>query len=505
MIQLAFDNEFKKIIDSTPTYWKEVDDIPFKVIQYMKKYSELFLISELSTGNNYCNKCLKELDKDFYCSSCNNSFKESINKDRCVYITEMSSLKFRTLDFYYYVFDIDKESNDVVLYVIKDEKYLFDGGYTPKLISKLKIFKAYYITKTYIRELLKDEFIYYSDLDKIKPNDEIDEDSEELEKMVNPLYNEYSIFAGSSLYRENLKELSTTVYKYSNIWNNQLICEDFYNLNLKELVYLPIHFPQFELLTKLNLDVLAIQCNKLPNKNNTFQGVLGVGKEYLSFMQENEICLAQLEALKRCKKCDIDLVNFVDSGLHWFKEIEKIIPVNYEKIKEYFDFSGLHQQYISEYCDYLEMAYNLGFDMKDSKVLYPKDLLEEHDKLFARIKIINDQDIDKRINSLSSALRFNVYEDDKYLIFPATSINSMIEESNQQRNCLKTYCDSYSNGKCQIYFLREKENKDKSFVTIEVDKNNKIVQARAKYNESVSDDIMKLLHKWEKTLMVDVK
>ena len=41
---------------------------------------------------------------------------------------------------------------------------------------------------------------------------------------------------------------------------------------------------------------------------------------------------------------------------------------------------------------------------------------------------------------------------------------------------------------------------NKSFVTIEV-KNNKIVQARAKFNEEPQDEIMKILRKWETTLL----
>ena len=76
----------------------------------------------------------------------------------------------------------------------------------------------------------------------------------------------------------------------------------------------------------------------------------------------------------------------------------------------------------------------------------------------------------------------------------------MIEEGSSQHNCLRTYISKYSNGNCQIYFMRKKNNSDKSFVTIEV-KKNKIVQARAKFNEEPQDEIMKILRKWEMTLL----
>ena len=86
------------------------------------------------------------------------------------------------------------------------------------------------------------------------------------------------------------------------------------------------------------------------------------------------------------------------------------------------------------------------------------------------------------------------------IIFPADTIESMIDEGSQQHNCLRTYISSYSSNICQIYFMREKTVKDKSFVTIEV-RNNKIVQARVKYNKEPTAEIMNILKKWEKTLL----
>ena len=76
----------------------------------------------------------------------------------------------------------------------------------------------------------------------------------------------------------------------------------------------------------------------------------------------------------------------------------------------------------------------------------------------------------------------------------------MIDEGSQQHNCLRTYISSYSDNLCQIYFMRLKKEKTKSFVTIEV-RNNRIVQARAKFNDEPSKEITNILKKWEKTLL----
>lgn len=500
-MQLAFDREFKEIIDAEPNYWRSVEDIPKYIIQYIKRKSEGCPIHLFSQEKYLCNNCFEELDNNFYCHKCNKNYESSIYNDVCMYASNIKDLKYFKNNFYYYIFDVNKETKDVVLYLIKEEKYLYETSYLPKFISNIKIEGAYYITKDYYRELINNQFIYYDELDVMSEERVYDVE----DKYMNPISNENFGFVTCNLFTYNIEDLKDTIYQYSNIWNNRDIINNHINLNLENLIYLPIHFPQFEYLTKLKLYRLAVECNKLSNEHNTFKGVTSLGKEYLEFMQKININCEQLEALKMCKKCDLELINFITIHLYEFKQIEKIIKINYEKVRAYFRDSKLDTQYISEYLDYLTIAHQLGMDMTDSKVLYPNNLLEEHDKFFTRIKMINDKDIDKRIQSLSSALSFNIYEDDKYIIIPATSIDSMISESNQQRNCLKSYCDTYSNGDCQIYFLREKENMDKSFVTIEVDKNNKVVQARGKYNELVSEDIMKIIKKWENSLIVDVK
>ena len=93
-----------------------------------------------------------------------------------------------------------------------------------------------------------------------------------------------------------------------------------------------------------------------------------------------------------------------------------------------------------------------------------------------------------------------MYEDDNYVIYPVSSIKDLVEESRQQKNCVRTYCERIADNECQIYLMRKKEDINKSFVTIEIH-DNKIVQARLKYNEIPSEDIYKILKDWEKNLI----
>lgn len=93
----------------------------------------------------------------------------------------------------------------------------------------------------------------------------------------------------------------------------------------------------------------------------------------------------------------------------------------------------------------------------------------------------------------------NIYEDDNFIIIPAKDIQSFIEESRQMNNCVRTYTNRVANGECQIYFMRKKEDINKSFITIEV-KDTNVVQARMKNNKDVSKKYQPIIDKFEKNL-----
>ena len=142
----------------------------------------------------------------------------------------------------------------------------------------------------------------------------------------------------------------------------------------------------------------------------------------------------------------------------------------------------------------------MSLDMKDKQVLFPKEFIKQHDKITRELVIVTDSKTNERIESLSNILALNTYEDDKYVIFPADSVDSLIDESSQMSNCVRNYCLDVSNNKCQIYFMRYKDAINKSLVTIEV-QHGKIVQARTRFNELPTTEMDAVLKKWEKQII----
>ena len=121
------------------------------------------------------------------------------------------------------------------------------------------------------------------------------------------------------------------------------------------------------------------------------------------------------------------------------------------------------------------MASKLGISLKSKKRLFPYQLIAWHDKFAKKIKINEDMDTQFKAYLRYLDLSKYTYKDDKYIIFPAPSIDDLKDEGTQQENCVVTYLHRYINNETEIYLIRELLNPNKSFITLEY-KNNHVVQ-----------------------------
>ena len=94
----------------------------------------------------------------------------------------------------------------------------------------------------------------------------------------------------------------------------------------------------------------------------------------------------------------------------------------------------------------------------------------------------------------------SLIQDGKFIIIPAQSVESLEQESKEQSNCVRTYSEKYATGSCDIYFMRQVDNQEKSLVTVEV-KNNEVVQSRIKYNEQPNAIQLLFLKKWQEQIL----
>lgn len=296
---------------------------------------------------------------------------------------------------------------------------------------------------------------------------------------------------GDSLiyYPYNLKSLfNDTKWQYSQLW---VLAQKERYFSLKHL--LKNHRPSVELLIKLKLYKLAL-CPRTFDKKGNFQERFGVSKEYLKYMQKHNIDVQELDVLKYSKIKDIRILKFF-SGYN----LDDLKPYNIDlrKLKK---FTNIEQTNFYEYVDYLNMSRELRYDMKSKKVLYPINIQNAHDKIQKLYRVNKDKKMNKKIAKIYKQLCTNIYQNKKYIIFPAKSIDSLIDESNQQNNCVQSYAEKYAERECDIYFMRLVNEKNKSLVTVEVRKN-KVVQQRTKMNNRTTKEQQRFLKLWENKIL----
>lgn len=287
---------------------------------------------------------------------------------------------------------------------------------------------------------------------------------------------------------ENIKNIcKNTRYHYSQLW--KYVKHSDYTDLIDVLKY---YEDSVEFLIKLGFYKLVPDHNLYEN-GKTFEDRFCVRKEFSSFIKKYNLDKNQLEVLSYVQKKDIKLINDLidvrDDDIDYFCKKN----INYNFIRKNINYSH-------EYRDYLNMCATLGYNMKDKKILYPDDLLAAHNKIQEQYRVNKDKFIAERVKKRYLELKHNEYKNKKYIIFPAQSTESLIDESKQQNNCVKTYAEKIAKEESDIYFMRLLENPIKSLVTVEVH-NNKIVQKRTKNNQSTTSEQDKFLNLWEKKVL----
>lgn len=156
----------------------------------------------------------------------------------------------------------------------------------------------------------------------------------------------------------------------------------------------------------------------------------------------------------------------------------KITPRKYINYIEKASKSGLVGNISDTYEDYLRMRDELGYDMTDSIILYPKNLKEMHDRMvIERIQKESDErkaeanvrfkGIQKKFKSL---LKIYSYCSGDYIIRPAKDAAEIVEEGRFLHHCVggDNYLQKHNDGKSIILFLREKKRPDIPLITIEI-------------------------------------
>ena len=157
-------------------------------------------------------------------------------------------------------------------------------------------------------------------------------------------------------------------------------------------------------------------------------------------------------------------------------------------------YEALSPDYPSKILGEIDDNCNMLSQMSDKYDRYPRHFLTSHQitsRTYQRWKEqFNEELFSKRVNKKMEIV-INGYK----FIYPSKT-EDIKNEAVQQSNCVVSYIDRVINGQCDIIFMRNANTPNESLVTVEI-RNKKVVQARRRFNESVTDEQQKVLNKYE--------
>lgn len=156
---------------------------------------------------------------------------------------------------------------------------------------------------------------------------------------------------------------------------------------------------------------------------------------------------------------------------------------------------------VGEYMDYLDMCEKQNYDLKNSFVLFPKDLQKNHDRVAQRIKIKADmkmrEDFQAAYKRIMGQLDFE--QGGMKIVYPAT-LDDIVAEGQALHHCVGNYVDRVAAKKTMILFLRRCEDVGKPYYTVEV-KNREVMQVRGAGNQEPTPDVKKFMQAWERKVL----
>lgn len=126
-------------------------------------------------------------------------------------------------------------------------------------------------------------------------------------------------------------------------------------------------------------------------------------------------------------------------------------------------------QIVHNWKDYLDLAVQLGYDLKEATVAMPKNLQERHDAAASTIRVNkNAAEMKKykyRRRKLEKSYSFTM---GGLCVLVPTCSEEIIQEGKTLHHCVGGYAARHIEGKTTILFLRKQKTPGRSFLTIEL-------------------------------------
>ena len=245
-------------------------------------------------------------------------------------------------------------------------------------------------------------------------------------------------------------------------------------------------YPQLEMLMKLGFTSIAMSTTILKR--------CGTDKAFCKWLIANKPLLQgrhyyidvivrayrtkkSLDLLQSYKEAKLKLIH--DDDLKPIKELFKG-----KDLERFFDYMAKQQTNPNTYLDYLKACRHLGIDMAEDKNLLPHDFKRWHDIRIAAVA--------EKYLSLQHAKR------SAFICIIAHSPADLIREGEMLHHCVGRmgYDQKFVREETLIFFIRNKQEPDTPFVTVEYSlKNKKILQCYGEHDHKPSEDVLHYVNK----------
>lgn len=256
--------------------------------------------------------------------------------------------------------------------------------------------------------------------------------------------------------------------------------------------------PQLELVIKANMRKLTRQLwsyDRFLNKGTKLNEVLGLTKANMRKARDYDLGRDEIRVLRNDpdgKLSNDEVIALANAGCHYLAALRTFTTIR--KIANYTQ-KG-HDAGI--WVDYLKMAKDLGYNMKDKAVLFPRKLKVKHDDLAKIMKIQGDNIREKKYQQRIPELKaLYSYETSKYKIIVPESLKAIVDEGQNLHHCVGTYTEKVAEGETDILFIRKQGEEETSYYTMEV-KNLEIIQYRGAYNNLHNNPVPKEIDQFVK-------
>jgi hypothetical protein len=318
---------------------------------------------------------------------------------------------------------------------------------------------------------------------------------------------------------------------------------------LVRYIFIAAKYPQVEYLEKMGLEDLIF--DKVYSRRtyravnwgkSTPQEMLGLPKEALrevlkamdkrdpaKMIATARRCYKEGWKIKAAELRDVsDLIDLIDDKEilknTTIKKLYRYLVKQYEKNKPccshgaYGYSRGLVKH---DYRDYISEAKEIGYDLESDYFRFPKDLPETH-RISGEV-LRKKRDAEEKAQKKKEAAELKQkmknfkekilckliameYTNGKLMITPAKCEEDLKEESRQLGHCVGggSYWRNMVDGKSSIFFIRRKDEPEKSFYTLQL-KDEEVVQCRGKSNCGMTEEVQKFVNKWHQEVVLGKK